>query len=175
MSARLNIQIIQQQPLNTLLLFLPPRCHRAAPPIVRRRFIPRGKMVSLLLQFQQCTVQFHSCCCTQFQWSTVLELCTGGGGTAAVCSGGKFTQDWDLWAALGQLAQQGGGRIALFLHPNPAALLHLHARVACFTCITWTVRLPLASFSISYLARKQLSLFKRDLLFGRLQTSKVTT
>ena len=74
-------------------------------------------------------------------------LCTGGGGTAAVCSGGKFTQDWDLWAALGQLAQQGGGPIALFLHPNPApplhhALLHLHARVACFTCITWTVRLP---------------------------------
>ena len=62
--------------------FLPPRCHRAAPPIVRRRFIPRGKMVSLLLQFQQCTVR-HSCCCTQFQWSTVLELCTGGGGTAA--------------------------------------------------------------------------------------------
>ena len=75
MSARLNIQIIQQQPLNTLLLFLPPRCHRAAPPIVRRRFIPRGKMVSLLLQFQQCTVR-HSCCCTQFQWSTSSALCS---------------------------------------------------------------------------------------------------
>ena len=145
MSARLNIQIIQQQPLNTLLLFLPPRCHRAAPPIVRRRFIPRGKMVLLLLQFQQCTVQLHSCCCTQFQWSTSSALCATlhwWWWNCCCCSGGKFTQDWDLWAALGQLAQQGGGPIALFLHPNPAALLHLHARVACFTCITWTVRLP---------------------------------
>ena len=174
MSARLNIQIIQQQPLNTLLLFLPPRCHRAAPPIVRRRFIPRGKMVSLLLQFQQCTVR-HSCCCTQFQPAVHCARTLHWWWWNCCCSAGKFTQDWDLWAALGQLAQQGGGRIALFLHPNPAALLHLHARVACFTCITWTVRLPLASFSISYLARKQLSLFKRDLLFGRLQTSKVTT
>ena len=116
-------------------------------------------------------------CCTQFQCTvsnSALVVATGHIWNCC-CSGGKFTQDWDLWAALGQLAQQGGGPIALFLHPNPAALLHLHARVACFTCITWTVRLPLASFSISYLARKQLSLFKRDLLFGRLQTSKVTT
>ena len=145
MSARLNIQIIQQQPLNTLLL----SSHRAATVLLRQ--LSAGDLFLAAKWFRSCCNSSNALCSSTPAAALnsngrpavhCAPLCTGGGGTAAVCSGGKFTQDWDLWAALGQLAQQGGGRIALFLHPNPAALLHLHARVACFTCITWTVRLP---------------------------------
>lgn len=144
MSARLNIQIIQQQPLNTLLL----SSHRAATVLLRQ--LSAGDLFLAAKWFRSCCNSSNALCATPAAALNsngrpavhCAPLCTGGGGTAAVCSGGKFTQDWDLWAALGQLAQQGGGPIALFLHPNPAALLHLHARVACFTCITWTVRLP---------------------------------
>ena len=149
MSARLNIQIIQQQPLNTLLLFLPPRCHRAAPPIVRRRFIPRGKMVSLLLQFQQCTVQLHSCCCTQFQWSTSSALCSN----PALVVVELLLQCRKVYTGLGfvgstwAVSAAGGRSHCTFPASQPCSSTSpcstsLQARVACFTCITWTVRLP---------------------------------
>ena len=143
MSARLNIQIIQQQPLNTLLL----SSHRAATVLLRQ--LSAGDLFLAAKWFRSCCNSSNALCATP-------AAALNSNGRPALhcartlhwwwwnccCSAGKFTQDWDLWAALGQLAQQGGAPIALFLHPNPAALLHLHARVACFTCITWTVRLP---------------------------------
>ena len=110
---------------------------------------PALHSVLLWRQLHNCT---WSACCTVLQLHWVL-------GSADCTFGGKFTQDWDLWA-LGQLAQQG---VPVTLHfsciletptkshsctsppLNPSC-----ARAA--LCIRWTVRLPKTSFSISYFA-----------------------
>ena len=83
MSARLNIQIIQQQPLNTLLL----SSHRAATVLLRQ--LSAGDLFLAAKWFRSCCNSSNALCATPAaalnsnQQCTVLEPCTGGGGTAA--------------------------------------------------------------------------------------------
>ena len=75
MSARLNIQIIQQQPLNTLLL----SSHRAATVLLRQ--LSAGDLFLAAKWFRSCCNSSNALCsstrvgCAQFQWSTGSALC----------------------------------------------------------------------------------------------------